>query len=72
MRARDLLMNLEEHADGLKFLIRDPDASFPAAFDAVFTAVGVRIIKAPVQAPCGTQSRNAGWVATAVSAWIGC
>jgi len=26
MRARDLLMNLEEHADGLKFLIRDPDA----------------------------------------------
>jgi hypothetical protein len=44
-------MNLEEHADGLKFLIRDRDAKFTAAFDAVFTAVGVRIIKAPVQAP---------------------
>ena len=44
-------MNLEEHADGLKFLIRDRDATFTAAFDAVATAVGARIIKAPVQAP---------------------
>jgi hypothetical protein len=47
----NLLMNLEDHADAFKFLIRDRDTKFTAAFDAVLTAVGVRIIKAPVQAP---------------------
>jgi putative transposase len=44
-------MNLDNHADGLKSLIRDRDATFTVAFDTVFTAVGVRIIQAPVQAP---------------------
>jgi transposase InsO family protein len=50
-QARNLLMNLEDHADGLKFLIRDRDAKFTAASGAVFTAAGVRSIKTPVQAP---------------------
>ena len=48
-QARNLMMNLEDHPDGLKFLLRDRDAKFTAAFDAVFAAVAIRIVKTPVR-----------------------
>jgi hypothetical protein len=57
-------MNLEVHADVLKFLIRDRDAKFTAAFDGVFAAAGVRIIKTPVRAPRASAIAEL-WIASA-------
>src|SRR4051794_1427377 len=46
-----LLMDLGWRAEERKFVIRDRDARFTAAFDAVFASSGIRAITTPVQAP---------------------
>ena len=50
-QARNLLMDLDQRAEPIKFLLRDRDTKFTAAFDAVSTAVGIRILRSPTRAP---------------------
>ena len=59
--ARNLFMDLDDAHRHVRFLIRDRDrdSKFTAAFDAVFTATDVTIIKAPARCYGRTRSPSA-------------
>jgi transposase InsO family protein len=63
-QARNLPVNLEDHAGSFKFLIRDRDAEFTAAFDAVLAAAGIPIITTPAGAP-GANAIAERWISSA-------
>jgi putative transposase len=44
-------LTLAEQAQSHRFLVRDRDRKFTAAFDEVFRSEGVKVIKAPIAAP---------------------
>ena len=50
-QARNLIMDLGEHAHRVKFMIRDRGSNFTAAFDAVLAGAGIRTVLCNVQTP---------------------
>ena len=44
-------MDLDDASIRVRFVLHDRDASFSAAFDAVFQSAGIRVTRSAVQAP---------------------
>ncbi len=71
-QARNLAWELEEAEIKPRFLIHDRDSNFPAAFDAVFRAEGLEVIRTPVRAP-NANARCERWISkwSAGREWTG-
>ena len=61
-QASNLLMGLDDRVGRFRYLVRDQDTRFTAAFDAVFAAEGLRVLRTPVRAPRANVAER--WVGT--------
>jgi putative transposase len=50
-QARNLIMDLGDQADQVKFMIRDRGSNFTTAFDAVLAGAGIRTVLCSIQTP---------------------
>ena len=50
-QARNLVMDLDEQAHRVKFMIRDRGSNFTAAFDAILADAGIRTVLCNIQTP---------------------
>src|SRR5262249_39996208 len=62
--ARNLAWKLQDGALRAKFLLRDRDSKFTAAFDEVFKSEGVEVIRLPDRRPVADAFAE-GWVGSA-------
>ncbi|WJK33180.1 hypothetical protein [Solwaraspora sp. WMMA2065] len=50
-QARNLVMDLDQQTRRYRFLIRDRDGKYSAAFDEVFAAEGIEVVNIPAKTP---------------------
>jgi putative transposase len=50
-QARNLLMDLDDTAMNIQFVLHDRDSTFHAGFDSVFTAAGIQVLRSGVRMP---------------------
>jgi len=62
-QARNLVMEMEDRHNPVRFLLHDRDTKFTGAFDEVFRTDDVRVIKTPIQAP-NANAHAERWVRT--------
>ncbi len=67
-QARNLVWEIDEGFHP-RLLIHDRDKKYAMAFDQVFAAEGVQIVRTPLRAPARMRLPSAGWAPCVGSVW---